>query len=244
VQWYLDFDGVLCDSLPEVWASSSRVLTPDAFLPWETVDENVKKDFLRYRPFVRAGADYVAIHLLLKQKSDSLISTQENWDSYLKRLGSKIQDFHRDLYKVRENWVREDFSGWVSLNHPYPGIPTILELLVHDASTWILSTKKPEFIRSILVHWGFQWPEQRILYAQEKKSDLLDKQGIEYMLLDDQIDHLNFNSSVGTSVLADWGYTTAVARKEAKTIWTLDDFLRKARERTRSLLRLRPQEFT
>lgn len=222
--WYLDFDGVLCDSIPEIWASSQRVVRGD-WIPWEQTEESLRERFRRLRGLVRRGAEYPAVIRLLQANQDGSIRSFEDWSRHLDRLGPQaLERDDRELYRIRGEWLETDPDTWLALNPPYPGVPEALRAAARTDIARILSTKRSAYILAILRAWGVEWPSEWVEETHRRKADLLDERGQPYILVDDQIEQLK-RSSVGRCVLALWGPISPGAQERASEAWTLGEFL-------------------
>lgn len=210
---FLDFDGVLCDSLPECYVSSfigyfRYYLGEEP--GWIEIEHY--RQFHLLRPFIRRGADYLLLQKIIGEAIPC--ASQEDFDSILRDHGGELSDqFHRMFYRVREELLEEDRDYWLSLSRIFP---PFLDGMPHWAShpaCYILSTKKAEFIHEILLHKGIHWPLERIIYSgTESKSAIIDERleglGAERgFFIEDQIDHLYRNEVARIeTALAEWGY--------------------------------------
>lgn len=213
----LDFDGVICDSIDECFASSwiayfnLYLERHPAYMP-----VSLRRDFARMRPLVRGGEDFMLIQEILEK--GGLVSRQEDFDAMARRAGpEKLEKFHELFYRARKELLETDRQSWLALNRIYPHVVSAFERLVPGAPVSILSTKKPDFIAEILTDKGISIPRERILYsAQERKLDIVAQVGAqsgssEVVFIDDQIDHLVGGAASGETprievFLATWGY--------------------------------------
>lgn len=224
MKWYLDFDGVLCDSLPEIWAVSNKAIH-GTYLPWHQIDDALRHRFLRLRSLVRRGAEYLSIIRLLHQGTDARIKTFNDWENYLQEVGDEVLERdHQTIYELRSQWLETDPSSWLALNPPYPGIPQTLARIQDSPRVFILSTKKPTYISAILQSWGVEWASERIWEARGHKALFLEGLGEPYTLVDDQIEQLWEKSRLGRCVLALWGPITLEATQKAVLSWDLEEF--------------------
>lgn len=209
----LDFDGVLCDSLPECYFSSALSAFP-GISQSELLQEIEKRSprflkFCRWRPFVRSGEDYVFIQHQLDR--DLVPETQMEMDALLAQAGpEQMTQFKRTLYEVRDTLLAQEKPLWLSLNPVFPFLKPFLVDLSRNEHVWILSTKRPSFIREILLSNGVQWEGRRILEAAgERKIHVMDRHWGEQaavVFLDDQPDHFQGLPDRVRCVLPTWGY--------------------------------------
>lgn len=208
---FLDFDGVLCDSVAECFVSSwlAYFNREGAEMPG-SVSLSHKDLFARYRPFIRRGADYMLLQYAIE--NDITLFDQRDFDKLERTLGTgKLEEFHRLFYGAREKLLRENREYWIGLNVIYSGILPHLAAVQRDA--YILTTKEISFVIEILRANSFKWNEDRILCSgRNRKADfivsILDETKMESALfIDDQIDH--FGGAMDSRIkpyLAAWGY--------------------------------------
>ena len=227
----LDFDGVICDSLDECFASSWNAYyhlylgRRPAYMP-----VSLRRDFARLRPLVRGGADFMLIQEML-DKGESA-SRQSEFDALARSAGEeKLRLFHDLFYKARAEILDTDRQSWLAMNRIYPHMASGLSRLPATAPVYILSTKKPEFIAEVLSAKGIEFARERILYSgTEKKLTRVAEVGraggfTEATFVDDQIDHLLCEEAAHPDIarkavprirtfLASWGYVKEEWLKE------------------------------
>jgi phosphoglycolate phosphatase-like HAD superfamily hydrolase len=230
---FLDFDGVICDSLPECYAVSLDAYyrlylkTPEPPASAEDSgsaggpgsNDSVSMHhtdagealFRRLRPYIRRGGDYLFIQMAIHQ--GIAMESQADFDALVSAHHELDDPFHELFYVSRNALFRNDPAHWYSLNPLYPGIKDYLLKHSLDRNYLILSTKEAGFIAEILKHHGIAWDMQRIYCSgKERKLTFIDRVmdelgGAEGLFVDDQIDH--FKGSCRHPVrclLADWGY--------------------------------------
>lgn len=209
---FLDFDGVLCDSLQECFASSAVAYFgyqidncgPALTRLWA----ELSPVFTRLRPYIREGADYLLLHRMIQE--NRLPHNQSDFDQALEGVGATVmQEFKTKLYQVREAMLAHRRADWLAQNPLYPGLRAPLVRLAGAQDVYILSTKKAEFIAEILLSHQVPWSLDRIIYTGSRKK--LDIIRAEFgagpaQLIDDQIDHLDFGATDVDCRLAEWGY--------------------------------------
>jgi phosphoglycolate phosphatase-like HAD superfamily hydrolase len=211
----LDFDGVICDSVDECFASSSLAYygLQHTTMP-AAAGSDRRVDFARLRPFIRTGEDYLLIHELIDE--GVAVCDQAQFDEMARRAGlEKMARFRELFYRGRMMLLRKDRDAWMSMNRIYPPARTALESAV-GKPLFILSTKRPEFIQEILSHAGMQVPGDRILHSgDDRKLPIVERVRSEgdferAVFVDDQVDHLLDNPFPRVSVyLASWGYVAS-----------------------------------
>jgi phosphoglycolate phosphatase-like HAD superfamily hydrolase len=174
----LDFDGVICDSVDESFASSwiayfnLYLARHPAYMP-----VSLRRDFARLRPLVRGGADFMLIQEILDKGERA--TSQSEFDAIAHAAGEeKMKLFHELFYQARAEMLEKDRKSWLSLNRIYQHVVAVFSRLPHGASVYILSTKKPEFIAEILAAKDISLPRERILYSgSERKLDIVARIG-------------------------------------------------------------------
>jgi hypothetical protein len=210
---FLDFDGVVCDSINECCATSS--IAYYEFYKGEkpvSLPRRLKTGFSNLRPLVRRGEDYLFIQEIIEQ--GIAISGQEDFDDYCGKGGEgKAGLFGRLFYKARSMLLREDRKYWMSLNPIYAHMFRPLRKAISSPRLYIISTKRRDFIRAIFQYWKISVrPGHVIDSGREKKlsiiSAILDKRNMKRAIfVEDQIDHLVHNPDERiVPLLAVWGY--------------------------------------
>jgi hypothetical protein len=210
---FLDFDGVICDSINECCVTST-IAYYELYKGEKLVSLPVrlKDTFSNLRPFVRRGEDYLFIQEIIEK--GIVIRTQGEFDDYCAHAGEEKKTlFGRLFYQARTSLLNETREYWMSLNAVYAHMDQPLREVISSSHLFILSTKRRDFILAICAYRGFSpRPEQIIDSGKEKKltviSYMLDKRKMKRALfVDDQIDHLcNNRDDRIVPCLAAWGY--------------------------------------
>ncbi len=222
--FFLDFDGVICNSIDECFVSSRNAYFAQKSVDREdhesrsgpraeSVSLGARRKFERYRPFIRRGGDYVVIQYCIDEGIG--LESQNDFDNVLSALGERTLDsFHRRFYDSRTRLLENDRDYWLSLNRLYPGIREFLGR-ARDRSV-IVTTKEVYFVLEILSHHGVEWSEERAICSEKRvKLEVIREylEGSEHnsaCFIDDQIDHLTGSRDPRISVyLARWGYVTS-----------------------------------
>ena len=208
---FLDFDGVLCDSINECYVSSWLAFYRGGEEP-KAISIAERKRFDGYRPFIRRGADYLLLQHCIR--NGVVLARQEDFDAQLARMGERrMADYDRLFYEVRRELLEKERPYWLALNPPFAAIVPALGGAAPNPLVHIISTKRADYIFEIVRSWGLAWPLERIYCSgTEDKEDYLrtclDGQEMEEgILVDDQIDHLTrIKDRRIRSYLASWGY--------------------------------------
>lgn len=222
---FLDFDGVICDSLPECYAVSRAAyfsLYLGVAIPEPKAED--EQTFRQLRPYIRRGGDYLFIQHCLQRHL--VIASQKDFDAVIQEEQGLDDTFHELFYKARRELLASDPQRWHELNPLYPGLRQLLQTHGGDGDVLILSTKEADFIARILAFNGIAWDSSRIYCSgKERKLAFIDRVMDELgagqaVFVDDQIDHFKGTSTYPVRcLLADWGYVmpgwTEATREES-----------------------------
>lgn len=210
---FLDFDGVICDSVRECFVSSWIAYSKDYYKDNLTsIKIEYKNNFIGLRPFIRSGEDYLLIHDLLL--NNIKIKNQEEFDFYIVKTGKiRMEEYKESLYKVRNSLLEQEKDFWLSLNYLYPHMKLLLSKYYSHKNLYIISTKKQKLIIEILNSNNIKISPDRVYDSGKSRkldivSDIMEKTKVQdAVLIDDQIDHLSGNNNKRIEVyLAKWGY--------------------------------------
>ncbi len=210
----LDFDGVICDSIEECfassWAAYHGLFLHDA--PRAPTEKAARAAFARLRPFVRSGEDFVLIQRLVA--GGVLPGSQAHFDEEARREGSATMERFKNLfYEARASLLASDRDDWLQMNLIYPHVAAAIAALPPAAPLHVLSTKRPPFIAEILAARGIALPQERIIHsAGEPKLAAVERLRVlggfdRAIFVEDQIDAIRENANPRImAYLATWGY--------------------------------------
>jgi hypothetical protein len=212
---FLDFDGVICDSLLECLVSSWQGYYRLYLGKQEAeVPITLRREFSKLRPYVRAGEDFILIQELIDSRIS--VQSQEQFDAQLALRGEeKMARYKKLFYTARRDFLVNQRSYWIGLNRIYPHVYRSLGGWAASPCLYILSTKRADYIIEILRANNIQMDQRRVLScrAREKKETILrtlDERGCTSALfIDDQIAHLTSDWARDPRIigcLASWGY--------------------------------------
>jgi phosphoglycolate phosphatase-like HAD superfamily hydrolase len=215
---FLDFDGVICDSILETLVSSWRAYH---MLRGESepraMPADLLREFTRLRPYVRAGEDFVLVQELIA--AGTPIRSQDQFDAEIARRGNQsIRRYAEVFYSARRELLSSQRDYWIDLNKLYPHVLPCLIRWAPSPYLYILSTKKADYIVEILGSKGIDMDCLRVLScrAREKNATMLrtleERRIGRALFVDDQIDHLRSIDGGEARIvacLASWGYVQA-----------------------------------
>jgi len=214
--YFIDFDGVICDSALEGFVSSEIAYTrlttgkdPDR------CSLTGRDAFYRMRPFIRNGEDFLLLQEYITAGRE--IYSQQEFDAALSARGTdRMQQYRDAIYRVRQELVGNAREYWIHLNRIYPEVEPVIRGVVNREQVYILSTKQSDLIAEILSGSGIPWPKDRIITSLGKtKEEIITERmnavnAAQALFVDDQPDHLlSPEASVDlgiTCYLAAWGY--------------------------------------
>jgi len=221
----LDFDGVLCDGMLEyfqsTWRTYCHIWQPDEVNP----PEDLAASFARLRPVIETGWEMpVLIRSRLQGVSESEIL--EDWHSVAQEIVQQENlnqtKLAKTLDQIRDKWIAEDLSGWLSLHRFYPGVVDTLKwAIASPVETVIITTKEGRFVKQLLQQQGADLGATAIFgkECQRPKHQILReliRQASNEPLVWFVEDRVNTLRSVQQQLdltgvklyLADWGYNT------------------------------------
>ena len=230
----LDFDGVLCDSAPELAISGYRganvarsqsllKIPPDAFM----------HHFRSLRPVIETGYESIILAELIlrdcplaKIRTHFRASRKRIMDDY----GLNRKEMIMLFGNIRDQWINDDCSGWLDAHVFYPGVVNSLHnFLKSGCCIFIITTKEKRFAIKLLKSQGIDLPQNNVFGLGEgRKSkvlyDLTQKPNLRKNTLcfvEDRLRTLEkvcFDKRLNSVqlFLATWGYTTREQIKIAK----------------------------
>jgi phosphoglycolate phosphatase-like HAD superfamily hydrolase len=210
---FLDFDGVLCDSLPETLLSSwlgywkyIQNEMPDA-VPLE-----LKRQFQALRPYIRYSEDYILIQDIIDNKT--AVGDQTDFDELVKKTGQEKMLFYKEtFFAARSELHNWDRNLWIKLNPLFPPLKIVLKKKLKEKNIFVLSTKMKEFIMEILIANNIPFRPENIIDSGQREKwkvivECLESRGADHALfIDDQISHLAAVADKRIEAfLASWGY--------------------------------------
>ncbi len=226
----LDFDGVICNGLPEYFHTSWLVYSQIWSRPSKPAPLELFPIFSRLRPLIEHGWEMPLLVWALQQHTpEELIAS--DWTGLAAQI---LADHHLNptdvvkvLDEVRDQSIAQDLSGWLNLQSCYPGTIEKLLTLPPQIQPVIITTKDGRFTRQLLEAQGIQLPQDAIFGKEGKQSkadtlrQLITSQPEQIWFVEDRLPTLQTISQQPdlNSVqlfLADWGYNTPAERSTAQ----------------------------
>ena len=232
----LDFDGVVCDSLREVFATAlatyesmagesallARLRSRRGAGRWHEIDftgDPVMVSFESMMPLGNRAEDFgVSLRAL-----DSFLelTDQPAYDTFYGTIDPEwLKTFHREFYEQRDTARAFDTHGWLELHAPYPALLELLRRRSSDAEIALATAKDRRSAELLLAHLGVGglFAPELVLDKETGVSktahltalhDRLDIPFKEITFVDDKVNHLETVAPLGVRpVLAGWGFNT------------------------------------
>ena len=210
---FLDFDGVIADSIDECYAVSRETYYGCTAFPY---DEDIYKElFYRFRGLVKPASEYCCLHksieeYLLKGTDSVNVIFHRNVDEF-NRNAADI--FEKKFFYTRLRYQENNFLAWIEMNP----LTEFGQLLVgrENNDIYIVTTKNRRATESILEYYNISvagiYANDEIKSAGNKGnliSGVMDlKKEKKSMFLDDAVEHLmTVSDDRVRCYFADWGY--------------------------------------
>jgi len=232
----LDFDGVVCDSLREVFATAlatyeqlepaspviGRLRARHGDGSWHALDlmnDPVMISFESMMPLGNRAEDF-GVSL---RAADSFLelTDQEAYDTFYATIEPDWRgSFPRAFYEQRASARESDLDGWIALHAPYAAFLELLRRRADDARLALATAKDRHSAALLLDHLGIEdlFSPELVLDKDTGVSktahlsainERLDVPFTEITFLDDKVNHLLAVAPLGVRpVLAGWGFNT------------------------------------
>ncbi len=226
----LDFDGVICNGLPEYFHTSWLVYSQIWSIPTSPAPPELFLIFSRLRPLIEYGWEMPLLVWALAQNTPEE-QINRDWAGLAAQI---LADHHLNstdvvkvLDEVRDRSIAQDLTGWLKLQSCYPGTIAKLLALPPEIQTVIITTKDGRFTRQLLEAQGVQLPADAIFGKEGKQSKadtlryLLTSQPDQIWFVEDRLPTLQTiceqpDLDSVQLFLADWGYNTPAERWAAQ----------------------------
>jgi phosphoglycolate phosphatase-like HAD superfamily hydrolase len=218
---FLDFDGVIVDSISECYLVSFETYFGYARFSYD--NKEYKKLFYQYRGLVKPAWQYMSLHRAIEEY---FIGAPDSIDVLFHRSVRHIskaeaEAFEKKFFFTRSLYQDVDFTAWIEMN-PLTEFGKTLEGKANE-NVYIVTTKNREATEAILNH--YQIPVAGIYANEEIKSagnkgvlirSVLDsKAESEAIFVDDAVEHLDtVNDQRIKCYFASWGYGDNSTYKE------------------------------
>ncbi|MEK9627552.1 MAG: HAD family hydrolase [Nitrospinota bacterium] len=236
---FLDFDGVLFDTVREAYAVSMMALNPSERI--EDIDFESKhfKDFNQLRYLVGPAWNYY--YVMQTINNDSLPENELDIE-YKKLIGQQKQveynAFEKNFFHAREILRENDHDQWLSMTCPYNIVENLRKIInEYSEQFFLVTTRDRESVKDLLTLHNLDIPESNLFAKTDYEShkskrkiiqNLIDKFQIEEALfIDDLEEHLVSCSTIDglSTIQAKWGYVIP-SKKEDNSASLLQELAR------------------
>ena len=221
---FLDFDGVLFDTVKEAYAVAMFALDRAKETSEIDYDSDEYGLFKKYRYLINPAWNYFylikTIDMYLKDNSIDIEKKYKKDVLSAQKIG--YEDFENKYFASREKIKNNNYQYWLSLNEPYPFL-SVVPKLIHKSpnSVFIITTKDRPTVLKLLAINGIDFNPLQIFGRESYDKyggklqiieDLAAKHNIkEALFVDDSSEHLSSCKSMkGLTLLQpDWGYVSS-----------------------------------
>ena len=233
-----DFDGVICNGLPEYFHSSKLAYQEIWGENQSRSLDELQLQFNHLRPVVETGWEMPVLlrGLQMGIGDDDIL---QNWHTIKNQLitdikkteGINEQDISKLLDNVRQQQIEQELEIWLSRHDFYEGvIDKLKQLIAQDITLYILTTKEGSFSRVLLEQQGITLPQHQIIGKEVKRPKyeslklIVAQENLApdcFSFVEDRIEalelvHQQRELTPVKLYLADWGYNTIETQQQAE----------------------------
>jgi len=217
---FLDFDGVLCDSVKEAYILARFAYKNiDVKIP---VEKDFYQIFLKFRYLVSNSWQYYFLMQILDEiPSEDVESIEEKFNSLTSNGKTELSnEFNKKFLGKRQDLMKSDFDFWNNLETQTPFLSKLKSILQtsNKSKFAILSTKNKDAIIAKFKYWNVEFNTDLIFDKKDlenlTKGEFIEKYMTENnvpsaILIDDNEDNINSCSGIEnlSACLTGWGYT-------------------------------------
>jgi phosphoglycolate phosphatase-like HAD superfamily hydrolase len=237
---FLDFDGVLFDTVREVYAISMIALDRSARITDINFGSKHFEKFNRLRHLVGPAWNYY--YIIQAIDKESLDSTSDLENEYKNLLNQRMQEehssFEKFFFQVRNQLREKEYDHWLSMVSPYSIVVDLRKIIsAFQDQFFLVTTRDQESVKDLLGLHNLNILESNIFakteYALHNSKvhiiqNLIDKHQIEESLfIDDLVEHLGACSTIESlsTIQAKWGYVVP-EKKEDNSVFLLKELER------------------
>jgi phosphoglycolate phosphatase-like HAD superfamily hydrolase len=240
---FLDFDGVLFDTVKEAYCISMVALSNALDISDVNMEAPHFHEFHRYRFLVGPAWNYLYLLPLINEKLDYPSFDLESVfrDAIRNQNLDKHRTFEKLFFNARNVFREKDFDKWLSLVKPYPFVASLRGLMKnHLENFFLITTRDRSSTLQILEAYDLEFLRDNV-FGKEKygisnsKKDIIyhlieDHQVEEAIFIDDFEGHLLACDAIENlvSIQARWGYVAPEKREDNSIciIKTIENLIR------------------
>ena len=210
---FLDFDGVVVDSIEECYLISKS--TYFGYASFAHKENDYKKIFYKYRGLVRPAYEYLILH---KAIEIFIEDRSQDFEKLFKLININTiekdkNSFEKEFFYKRSLYQEENLEAWAGLNPLTPFGETLINS--NNADVYIVTTKNKAATIALLDYYKIKVSG---VYANDEiksfgsKGKLIsaliqEKNYRQAIFLDDAVEHLDtVKDDKVKCFFADWGY--------------------------------------
>jgi hypothetical protein len=214
---FLDFDGVLFDTVREAYAIA--VISSGKYASIDEIDFETKhyQDFKKLRYLISPAWNYKYL-LEELEKNQDINTTKNNFLNIISNASKEdYEKFENNFFNTRNYLRKNHYKKWFRLNVPFPFLSEI-EFLFYEYKhlVYIVTTKDKGTVLKLLSLEGIEFQEARVFDKEDyenfgsKKSiiESLILQNTQNVFIDDSDKHIQDCSQIVSlkCFQPDWGY--------------------------------------
>jgi CMP-N-acetylneuraminic acid synthetase/FMN phosphatase YigB (HAD superfamily) len=181
---FLDFDGVIFDSVIEAYAMALLTAGKIKTLSELEVDSEHAKRFIAQRYLIGPAWNYYYLLKAIEEHHD-----EDFYDYLPSEAGVEAKNFQSAFFATRQVIRNNFWDAWLSLNKMYPGSDKFIELINKNKNIVIVTTKDAATVKALLDNYGLK----RSIDIYDSKS--YEKFGCKSYFMDDYIKRNKITSS-------------------------------------------------
>lgn len=230
-----DFDGVICNSAPELAATAWRVLTEQGIVR-PGLPQHLLESFCRVRPMLQTGFEAILLVAALRQTPWKALLAESHCVARLLAEDAAAHGVSREaranylkdqFAAARDSWIETDVESWLCCHTYYTSVVIALKSwLAQGRQLRIITTKQRRFTCLLLNRAGLELPEAHVFGLDEgPKIQVLTSLQRQYRTIHFFEDRLQTLLDVAAQqdlrtiglYLVDWGYNRPADRILAST---------------------------
>ena len=167
---FLDFDGVLFDTVREAYAVSTMALERSAEVAEVDFGSKNFEKFNQFRYLIGPAWNYYYLMLVIdKATGNSTVDLEGEYNNLLKRsMREEYYSFEENFFQARKRLREVDRDSWLSLVEPYNIVEDIRGLISEFKNRFFLvTTRDKESVVDLLSLHNLDIPESNIFAKKE-----------------------------------------------------------------------------
>jgi hypothetical protein len=205
---FLDFDGVLFDTVDEAYNVSVNIDNYKEI----SLEYNSLNIFRKYRPLVGPAWNYFYIMESIRKNLPIL-------DNKIFKYTEEAKKFEIDFFNSRAKLKERNYEKWLSCNKKYIFLDKLKEIVEKlNIDVYIITTKDKQTVKDLLIANNITFIKNHFIYGKDMFSKYGSKKNIisnilydktyNAIFIDDLYLHLHLCKGINNLKLiqADWGY--------------------------------------